>query len=139
MAASGLAARRNASPGRFPRAIGGGNVGATCAYQLAARGVADVAIYDILEGVPAGKALDMTQVGPVFGFDGRVTGSHDVSIIEGSEVVVVTAGFPRKPGMDRMDLLKKNADIANASGEAITTSVSAWCGRRGCRFGSLRR
>ena len=99
--------------------IGGGNVGATCAYQLASRGAADVAVYDILEGVPAGKALDMTQVGPIFGFDGRVSGSHDVSIIEGSEVVVVTAGFPRKPGMDRMDLLKKNADIANASGEAI--------------------
>ena len=99
--------------------IGGGNVGATCAYQLASRGAADVAVYDILEGVPAGKALDMSQVGPIFGFDGRVSGSHDVSIIEGSEVVVVTAGFPRKPGMDRMDLLKKNADIANASGEAI--------------------
>ena len=99
--------------------IGGGNVGATCAYQLASRGAADVAVYDILEGVPAGKALDMTQVGPIFGFDGRVTGSHDVSIIEGAEVVVVTAGFPRKPGMDRMDLLRKNADIARASGEAI--------------------
>lgn len=99
--------------------IGGGNVGATCAYQLASRGAADVAVYDILEGVPAGKALDMSQVGPIFGFDGRVTGSHDVSIIEGSEVVVVTAGFPRKPGMDRMDLLKKNAEIATASGEAI--------------------
>ena len=99
--------------------IGGGNVGATCAYQLASRGTADVAVYDILEGVPAGKALDMTQVGPIFGFDGRVTGSHDVSIIAGSEVVIVTAGFPRKPGMDRMDLLRKNADIARASGEAI--------------------
>ncbi len=99
--------------------IGGGNVGATCAYQLASRGAADVAVYDILEGVPAGKALDMSQVGPIFGFDGLITGSHDVSIIEGSEVVVVTAGFPRKPGMDRMDLLKKNADIAQASGEAI--------------------
>lgn len=99
--------------------IGGGNVGATCAYQLAARGVADVAIYDILEGVPAGKALDMTQVGPVFGFDGRVTGSHEMSIIEGAEVVVMTAGFPRKPGMDRMDLLKKNAEIAQSCGEGI--------------------
>jgi malate dehydrogenase len=99
--------------------IGGGNVGATCAYQLASRGAADIAVYDILEGVPAGKALDMSQVGPIFGFDGSVTGSHDVSIIEGCELVIVTAGFPRKPGMDRMDLLRKNADIANASGEAI--------------------
>ncbi len=99
--------------------IGGGNVGATCAYQIASAGMADVAIYDILEGVPAGKALDMSQVGPVFGFDGAITGSHDVSIIEGSEVVVVTAGFPRKAGMDRMDLLRKNVAIARASGEAL--------------------
>jgi malate dehydrogenase len=99
--------------------IGGGNVGATAAFQIAERNLADVALYDILEGVPAGKALDMTQVGPVFGFDARVEGSHDVSVIAGSEVVIVTAGFPRKPGMDRMDLLKKNADIAKASGQAI--------------------
>jgi malate dehydrogenase len=99
--------------------IGGGNVGATCAYQLASRGVADVAVYDIAEGVPAGKALDMTQVGPVLGFDARVTGSHDPAVIAGAEVVVVTAGFPRKPGMDRMDLLKKNVEIARASGQHI--------------------
>ena len=99
--------------------IGGGNVGATCAYQLASRDAADVAVYDILEGVPAGKALDMTQVGPVFGFDARITGSHEVDIIAGAEVVVVTAGFPRKPGMDRMDLLRKNVEIARAAGEAV--------------------
>lgn len=99
--------------------IGGGNVGSTAAYQLASREAADVAIYDILPGVPTGKALDMSQVGPVFGFDARVTGSDDMSIIEGSEVVIVTAGFPRKPGMDRMDLLAKNVAIARASGEAI--------------------
>ena len=99
--------------------IGGGNVGATAAYQVAAGGMADVGLYDILEGVPAGKALDMTQVGPVFGFDGRVEGSHDVSILAGSDVVIVTAGFPRKPGMDRMDLLRKNFEIAQASGQAI--------------------
>jgi malate dehydrogenase len=96
--------------------IGGGNVGATLAYQVASRGIGDVALYDIVEGVPAGKALDMTQVGPVLGFDGRVTGSHDPAVIAGSEVVIVTAGFPRKPGMDRMDLLKKNVEIARASG-----------------------
>ncbi len=101
--------------------IGGGNVGATAAYQIASRGTADVALYDILPGVPAGKALDMTQVGPVFGFDGRITGSDDVSIIAGSEVVVVTAGFPRKPGMDRMDLLRKNCEIAQSAGQAIRT------------------
>lgn len=99
--------------------IGGGHVGATAAYQVASRGVGDVGLYDILEGVPAGKALDMCQVGPVFGFDGRITGSHDVSVLADSEVVIVTAGFPRKPGMDRMELLAKNVEIARASGEAI--------------------
>ena len=99
--------------------IGGGNVGATAAYQIASKGLAEVALYDILEGVPAGKALDMSQVGPIFGFDGTVEGSHDVSVIKGAEVVVVTAGFPRKPGMDRMDLLRKNVEIARASGAAI--------------------
>ena len=99
--------------------IGGGNVGATAAYQIASSGLAEVALYDILEGVPAGKALDMSQVGPIFGFDGVIEGSHDVSVIAGAEVVVVTAGFPRKPGMDRMDLLRKNVEIASASGEAI--------------------
>jgi malate dehydrogenase len=99
--------------------IGGGNVGATAAYQIASRDLADVALYDILPGVPAGKALDMTQAGPVFGYDARVEGSDRIEVIRGSEVVVVTAGFPRKPGMDRMDLLKKNADIAKSAGEAI--------------------
>ena len=99
--------------------IGGGNVGATAAWQIASRDVADVALYDILPGVPAGKALDMTQAGPVFHFDARIEGSDKVEVIRGSEVVVVTAGFPRKPGMDRMDLLKKNVDIAKAAGLAI--------------------
>jgi malate dehydrogenase len=61
----------------------------------------------------------MTQAGPVFGYDARVEGSDRIEVIRGSEVVVVTAGFPRKPGMDRMDLLKKNADIAKSAGEAI--------------------
>lgn len=99
--------------------IGGGNVGATAAWQIASRDVADVALYDILPGVPAGKALDMSQAGPVFHFDARVEGSDDISIIRGAEVVVVTAGFPRKPGMDRMDLLKKNVEIAKAAALGI--------------------
>jgi malate dehydrogenase len=99
--------------------IGGGNVGATAAWQIASRDLADVALYDILPGVPAGKALDMTQAGPVFHFDARVEGSDKIDVIRGSEVVVVTAGFPRKPGMDRMDLLKKNVEIAKAAAEGI--------------------
>jgi malate dehydrogenase len=99
--------------------IGGGNVGATAAWQIASRDLADVALYDILPGVPAGKALDMTQAGPVFHFDARVEGSDKIEVIRGAEVVVVTAGFPRKPGMDRMDLLKKNVEIAKSAAEGI--------------------
>jgi len=99
--------------------IGGGNVGATAAWQIASRDLADVALYDILPGVPAGKALDMTQAGPVFHFDARVEGSDKIEVIRGAEVVVVTAGFPRKPGMDRMDLLKKNVEIAASAAKGI--------------------
>ena len=99
--------------------IGGGNVGATAAWQIASKDIADVALYDILPGVPAGKALDMTQAGPVFHFDARIEGSDKIEVIRGAEVVVVTAGFPRKPGMDRMALLKKNVDIAKAAAEGI--------------------
>jgi len=99
--------------------IGGGNVGATAAWQIASKDIADVALYDILPGVPAGKALDMTQAGPVFHFDARIEGSDKIEVIRGAEVVVVTAGFPRKPGMDRMELLKKNVDIAKAAAEGI--------------------
>ncbi|HVG93554.1 MAG TPA: malate dehydrogenase, partial [Planctomycetota bacterium] len=99
--------------------IGGGNVGATAAWQIASRDLADVALYDILPGVPAGKALDMTQAGPVFHFDARIEGSDKIEVIRGAEVVVVTAGFPRKPGMDRMELLKKNVEIAKSAGQAI--------------------
>jgi malate dehydrogenase len=99
--------------------IGGGNVGATAAWQIASRDLADVALYDILPGVPAGKALDMTQAGAVLHFDARVDGSDRIEVIEGAEVVVVTAGFPRKPGMDRMDLLKKNVEIAKNAAEGV--------------------
>jgi malate dehydrogenase len=99
--------------------IGGGNVGATAAWQIASRDLGDVALYDILPGVPAGKALDMTQAGQVFHFDSRVEGSDKIEVVRGAEVVIVTAGFPRKPGMDRMDLLKKNVEIAKSAAEGI--------------------
>ncbi|MHC4450422.1 MAG: malate dehydrogenase [Planctomycetota bacterium] len=91
--------------------IGAGNVGATCAFQLAERNVADVTMIDIVEGMPQGKALDMAQCGAIFDFDARVEGSNDLADVKGSDVVVVTSGIPRKPGMDRMDLLKINAGI----------------------------
>ena len=81
--------------------IGGGNVGATAAWQIASKDLADVALYDILPGVPAGKALDMSQAGEVFHFDARIEGSDKIEVIRGAEVVVVTAGFPRKPRTGR--------------------------------------
>ena len=99
--------------------FGAGNVGATCAYQLADRNVADVTMIDIVEGMPQGKALDMAQCGAIFDFDAKVTGSNDPADVAGSDVVVITSGIPRKPGMDRMDLLKTNAGIMKSVSTAI--------------------
>ncbi|MEM8884263.1 MAG: malate dehydrogenase [Planctomycetota bacterium] len=92
--------------------VGAGNVGATCAFQLAERNVAThITMIDIVDGMPQGKALDMAQCGSIFDFDAHLEGSNDLAAVEGSDVVVVTSGIPRKPGMDRMDLLKTNAGI----------------------------
>jgi malate dehydrogenase len=91
--------------------IGAGNVGASCAMYLAERNIADVVMVDIVEGVPQGKGLDLTQAAPVRGYDGTVEGTNDYAAIGGSEMVIVTAGLPRKPGMTREDLLKSNAAI----------------------------
>ncbi len=91
--------------------IGAGFVGATTAQRLAERNVADVGLVDIMEGIPQGKALDLEEAGPVVGYGARVSGSQSYDVLAGSEVVVITAGMPRKPGMTRDDLLKKNAEI----------------------------
>lgn len=91
--------------------IGAGNVGATTALFIAERELADVVMVDIVEGVPQGKALDMAEAAPVYGFDAAVKGTNDYSEIEGSDVIIVTAGLPRRPGMTRLDLLHKNAVI----------------------------
>jgi len=99
--------------------VGAGNVGATCAYQLADRKVADVTMIDVVEGMPQGKALDMAQCGAIFDFDANIEGSNDLRDVKGSDVVVVTSGIPRKPGMDRMDLLKTNAGILKDVSVAI--------------------
>ena len=99
--------------------IGAGNVGATCAFVLAERKVGDVVLLDIYEGFAKGKALDMSQGGQVLNYDGRVTGTKDYADIAGSDVVVVTSGFPRQPGMTREDLIGKNADIVSQVGEGI--------------------
>ena len=99
--------------------IGAGNVGATCAFVLAERKAGDVVLLDIYEGFAKGKALDMSQGGQVLNYDGRVTGTKDYADIADSDVVVVTSGFPRQPGMTREDLIGKNADIVSQVGEGI--------------------
>tara|TARA_Y100000996_G_scaffold302561_1_gene239945 strand:- start:2258 stop:3196 length:939 start_codon:yes stop_codon:yes gene_type:complete len=99
--------------------IGAGNVGATCAFVLAERKVGEVVLLDIYEGFAKGKALDMSQGGRVLNYDGRVTGTKNYEDIANSDVVVVTSGFPRQPGMTREDLIGKNADIVSQVGEGI--------------------
>ncbi len=99
--------------------IGAGNVGASCALYLAEANLADVLLVDILEGIPQGKALDLTQAGPVRGYNCRITGTNDYADIKGSDIVVMTAGLARKPGMTREDLLTKNAEIVGSAAENI--------------------
>ncbi|MGB8004347.1 MAG: malate dehydrogenase [Gaiellaceae bacterium] len=91
--------------------VGAGNVGATCAQVLASRDYADVVLVDIKEGLPQGKALDINQMGAVLGYEPRVTGSNSYDETQGSEVVVITAGLPRSPGMSRDDLVATNEKI----------------------------
>ncbi len=103
--------------------VGGGFVGSTTAQRIVDMELADVVLTDILEGAPAGKALDMMESGPITRTDSRATGittaSGDYSATAGSDVVVITAGFPRKPGMSRDDLLKANYDVVKAVVEQI--------------------
>ena len=99
--------------------IGAGNVGATCAFVLAERKIGEVVLLDIFEGFAKGKALDMSQGGRVLNYDGRITGTKDYEDISDSDVVVVTSGFPRKPGMSREDLIGKNAEIITQVGNGI--------------------
>ncbi len=103
--------------------VGGGFVGSTTAQRIVDRGLADVVLTDILEGTPAGKALDMEESTPILSSDARVsglsTGNGDYSGTANSDIVVITAGFPRKPGMSRDDLLKANYDVIKAVVEAI--------------------
>ncbi len=99
--------------------VGAGNVGASCATRIADKELADVVLVDIVEGVPQGKALDMLEACPVEGSDVKITGSNDYEPSANSDIVVVTAGFPRKPGMSRDDLLLKNAEIVKACIEPV--------------------
>jgi malate dehydrogenase len=94
--------------------VGAGNVGATVAQYIVERELADVVVTDVIEGLPQGKALDLLEAGPVHGYDCHLTGANDYAATAGSDVVVVTAGLARKPGMSRDDLLFKNAEIVGA-------------------------
>jgi len=97
--------------------VGSGNVGASCAVRLADKGLADVVVVDVLEGIPQGKALDILEASPVEGADVQLTGANDYAPTANSDIVVLTAGFPRKPGMSRDDLLWANYDIVRATVE----------------------
>ncbi len=94
--------------------VGAGNVGATCAQRVLERGIADVALVDVVEGLAAGKALDLAQASPLEGHDGRIIGSTSYEAAQGAQVAVVTAGLARKPGMSRSDLLEANAKIVQS-------------------------
>ena len=87
--------------------VGAGFVGSTLVQRLAERDYADIVMFDIVPNMPQGKALDMLQAGPVLGYDSLVTGTNDYADTANSNIVVVTSGFPRKPGMTRDDLIKK--------------------------------
>lgn len=101
--------------------IGGGQIGGTLAHLAALKELGDVVIFDILEGMPQGKALDLSQSGPIEGYDAELSGANDYSGIAGADVVIVTAGVPRKPGMSRDDLLGINLKVMAAVGDGIKT------------------
>jgi malate dehydrogenase len=101
--------------------IGAGNIGGTLAHLIGLKELGDVVLFDVFGGVAAGKALDIMQSGPVDGFDSAMSGGSDYSAIAGSDVVIVTAGFPRTPGMSRDDLIGKNAGVIAQVAEGIKT------------------
>ena len=99
--------------------VGAGQIGGTLALLAGLKDLGDVVLFDVAEGMPAGKALDLAQTAPVEGFDAALKGSNDYAAIAGADVVIVTAGIPRKPGMSRDDLIATNAGIVKTVGEAI--------------------
>ncbi len=99
--------------------IGAGNVGATTAYFIAKQRIADIVLIDVVEGMPQSKAEDFLHAGPLQRYNVAITGSNNYEALRDADVVVHTAGIPRKPGMDRLDLMKTNAGIAKTAGQAI--------------------
>src|SRR5262249_29879147 len=131
--------RRNSVSRNKVTVIGAGNVGATTAQRIAEAGLADVVLVDIVEGLPQGKGLDLAEAAPVVGHDSRVLGTNDYADAAGSDIIVVTSGLARQPGMSRDDLLAKNAGIvrsvvAAAAGQSpdailivVTNPLDAMC------------
>jgi malate dehydrogenase len=103
--------------------IGAGNIGGTLAHLAALKGLGDIVLFDVVEGVPQGKALDLSQCASVEGFDAKITGSNDYADIAGADVIIVTAGVARKPGMSRDDLLGINLKVMKAVGEGIAANA----------------
>jgi malate dehydrogenase len=101
--------------------IGAGNIGGTLAHLIGLKELGDVVLFDVFGGVAAGKALDIAQSSPVDGFDASFTGGSDYAAIAGADVVIVTAGFPRTPGMSRDDLIGKNAGVIATVAEGVKT------------------
>ncbi|MGE5216833.1 MAG: malate dehydrogenase [Chloroflexota bacterium] len=99
--------------------IGAGNIGGSMAHLALLKGLGDVVLFDVIEGLPQGKALDLSHAGPIEGFDGNVIGTNKYDDIEGGDVCIVTAGIARKPGMSRDDLLGTNAKILNSVADGI--------------------
>ena len=99
--------------------IGAGHVGATCAYYVAEKNIADIVLVDVVEGMPQAKGLDFCQAAPLRQYGVTVTGTNDYAQVAGSDVVVITAGVPRKPCMDRMDLLKINTEIVKTAARNV--------------------
>jgi malate dehydrogenase len=100
--------------------IGAGHVGATCTYYIAEKNIADIVMIDIVEGMPQAKGMDFSQAAPLRRYGVKIRGSSDYADIAESDVVVITAGIPRKPGMDRMDLLRTNADIVSEAARQVS-------------------
>ena len=103
--------------------IGAGNIGGTLAHLAAQKELGDIVLFDIMEGFPQGKALDLSQCGPVDGFDAKISGTNDYADIADADVIIVTAGVPRKPGMSRDDLLGINLKVMKAVGEGIKANA----------------
>src|SRR5215208_823013 len=103
--------------------IGAGMIGGTLAHLAAMRELGDIVLFDIAEGIPEGKALDIAQAGPVDDFDAKLKGTSDYADIAGADLCIVTAGVPRKPGMSRDDLLKTNLSVMKAVGDGISANA----------------